>query len=115
MRARDDIAQRLYLGQELELSISLIETGLALLQRSRSNNTAPFVFLILLSIGIERLMKIILHLHALKTTGSPLPERDLRDFGHAIIRLRQRVVDQCFTLEYLRGAGRPTRPRFHPA
>ncbi len=83
MRANDDTLRRLYLMEELDVSVATIETGLAELQRSRPYRTRHFVFLLLLATGVERLMKIVLHLRTLETTGAFL-SRDamIKRYGH---------------------------------
>lgn len=102
MKARDDVLQRLYLTQELEISVSVVKSGLAVLQQSRLYKANHFVFLTLLSTGIERLLKVILHLHAIETTGGFLPKQKVRDVSHDILKLREEVVEKCFTQEYLK-------------
>lgn len=109
MTATNRTLQRLNLIQELDLSVSIIESGLAALQASRPYKTRHFVFLMLLSSGVERLLKVILHLHAVHTTGQFLTtderkRRDLRDAWnrHDLVRLCAEAVAVCFTPEYLK-------------
>ncbi len=102
MRANDDTLRRLYLIEELDVSVATIESGLAELQRSRPYRTRHFVFLLLLATGAERLMKIVLHLHALETTGTFLSRDAMKKwYGHDLSRLCGAVVAECYTPEYL--------------
>jgi hypothetical protein len=100
--ASRDMLQRLYLIQELDVSVLAVEAGLAERQGSRPYHPRHFVFLLLLSTGLERLMKIVLQLHALETTGVFLSQRELKEkYGHNLIELRKHVVEKCFTTDYL--------------
>lgn len=93
--------QKVYLIEELDVCVATIRGGLLILQNSRFYGNDHFVFLLLLAAGIERLMKIILHLHAIETTGSALTERDMRAYSHNLVELCEAVVDRCYTSSYL--------------
>ncbi len=102
MRANDYTLRRLYLIEELDVSVATIEAGLAELQRSRPYRTRHFVFLLLLTTGVERLMKIVLHLRALETTGAFLSRDTMKKrYGHDLVGLCTAVVTECYTPEYL--------------
>jgi hypothetical protein len=101
-RMQNSSLQGFYLTQELEQSILVIEHGLAMLQRNRVDRPKHFVFLTLLSSGLERLMKIILCLHTIETEGRFLSESEFKDFRHDLAKLLQSVVDKCFTAKYLK-------------
>jgi hypothetical protein len=88
--------------QELDVAMQLIETGLAILQRSRLYRAKYFAFLLLLTSGLERLMKIILILRVLHTEKRYLTKNELRVLGHDLLNLRQQVLDSCFTSDYCR-------------
>lgn len=101
--ASPDVLQRIYLIQELDVSVLAVGAGLAELQGSRPYRPRHFVFLLLLSTGLERLMKIVLQLHALETTGVFLSRSKLQhEYGHNLIELRDHVVTNCFTADYLK-------------
>ena len=93
---------RLFVSEELGLAISVIKSGLAILQETTAARTNAFLFMLALSTGIERLMKILLCLRSLDEEGRFLTEQELRAFGHNLVRLNEAVVDQCFTQEALR-------------
>lgn len=97
---RDAMQRKMSLIQELDITIALIESGLAVLQRSRMFNTKHFVFLLLLTSGIERLMKIILTLHHLETEGSFLTRQELRQLGHNLRDMCNSIMTRCFTPGY---------------
>jgi len=96
-----EMSSRIYLLLELNVSIQVIETGLAVQQQSQS--AERFVPLLLLSTGLERLMKIILSLHTLKTQGRFLTNQELKDLNHKLIKLRDDIVNGCFSPQYLKG------------
>ena len=89
------------LVQEAEIALELIETGLAILQRSKQYHTRHFSFLLLLSSGLERLMKVMLILRAEATDQPYLSQDDLKSLGHDLKKLRTHVSEKCFTSEYL--------------
>lgn len=95
----EDRLKRLYLLQELDLSVATIKSGLAILQRSRPYKTQHFLFLLILSTGFERLMKCLLCLHSLDARGKFLTERELRSLGHDVVKLRDEVASECFNTE----------------
>ena len=102
--ASEDVRRRLYLIQELDVSILAIEAGLTELQESRPYCPRHFVFLLLLSTGIERLSKVVLRLRALATAGAPLSKEEMqpgKGFGHDLVKLCDAVAAKCFTSEYL--------------
>jgi hypothetical protein len=99
--ASEDVQRRLFLLQELDVSILAIEAGLAELQASRPYRPRHFVFLLLLSTGFERLLKIALHLRALNTTGAFHPARHMREtYDHNIVKLSDAVAQECFTHDH---------------
>ena len=64
---------RIHLIEELDLSVSVIKHGLAILQRSSAAQTRYFLFMLTLSTGIERLMKVLLCLHSLGLLANGKP------------------------------------------
>lgn len=89
--------KRLYLIQELDLAVNVIKSGLAILQQSRLYKTQHFLFLLTLSTGIERLMKLLLSLHHFDSTGQFLAPRNLKRYGHNVARLKNDVCKICFS------------------
>lgn len=67
-----DATLRVAIERELDLAVSTLESGFAALERGRKRAVKHVLFLTLLSSGTERLLKTMLHLHALDTTGSLL-------------------------------------------
>jgi hypothetical protein len=86
---------------ELNISIYVIESGLASLQRSEEEYPRHFVFMLLLSTGIERIMKIILSLQQFQIEGYFLSDKEIRRYSHHLIGLRKAIVSKCFTPEYI--------------
>lgn len=72
-----DATLRVAIERELELAVSTLESGFAALERGRKRAVKHVLFLTLLSSGIERLLKTMLQLHALDTTGSLLTPETL--------------------------------------
>lgn len=84
------------------MAVSAVKSGLAVLQQGHLYRRNEFVFLLLLSTGLERIMKVILHLHAYETQGAFSTRREMRDAGHALSHLCALVVARCFVGDYLR-------------
>jgi hypothetical protein len=101
-QARIDATRRnLNLIQELDIAIEWLGSGLAILQQSRLFRPRRFTILLLFANGLERLMKVILSLHAFETRGMYLSQQELKSLGHKLTYLRDRVVRLCFTPTYL--------------
>lgn len=96
MTTHEDQLKRLYLVQELDLSVNSVKSGLAILQRSRPYKTQHFLFLLVLSTGFERLMKVLLCLRSFNDAGQFLSEKALRKYGHDLMILRDDVYRDCF-------------------
>lgn len=95
--------RRLALSKELEITMTLIRSSFVLLQRGRPYHPHPphFAFMLLLTSGLERLMKILLMLHEYATTGQFLTEQQMKKRGHDLTKLRDDVITRCFTPIYL--------------
>ena len=88
------------LGEELHTSIRLIEKGLAELQAIDEVNDFYYPPLLLLSTGLERLMKCILCFRAKAATGSLPTRKTIKAYGHDLEKLRDEVVKRCFDEAY---------------
>lgn len=90
--------------REMELSVSMLESGLALVQRHarvppRRQNLS---FTLMLAVALERMMKVVLCLAA-PPPGTALPTpKELRRWAQPLGTLREMVVAQAFTPDYLR-------------
>jgi hypothetical protein len=101
--AQDLVRQQVGLLQEAEIALYSIEAGLAALEKNRAYAPKPYYFAwyLLLSTGFERLMKIIVCLHEFEATGAFPTRRSLqRDIGHDLLRLRDAIVQRCYTPDY---------------
>lgn len=94
-----DATRRLAVVRELELAVTTLESGFAALERGRKRPVKHALFLALLSSGVERLLKTMLQLHALDTTGAlltveSLNQSHLRDAWtrHRLARLQAEVL-----------------------
>ena len=96
-RASDKQLQELYVDQELVTAISTIESGLAILQNNRLYRRNEFPVMLLLSTGIERLLKVVLHLAIHDAEGR------FHKLGrtHSLGDLRTQVLGKVFTQSYL--------------
>jgi hypothetical protein len=101
-RLKDSILQQIYVLQELDQAVLLINSGLAVLQMNKPYHRKYFVFLTLLSSGIERLLKIIICLEAIRSKGKFPTKAELKSLSHNIPNLIREVVNRCFTAEYLK-------------
>ncbi|HEY8600037.1 MAG TPA: hypothetical protein VIL85_16490 [Thermomicrobiales bacterium] len=96
-RAGDRQLQELAADQELVAAISTVEPGLAILQNNRLYRRNEFPVMLLLSTGIERILKVVLHLATYHTAG----QFGRIEFTHNLIALRSQVLVRVFTSEYL--------------
>lgn len=88
------------LGEEVLTSIRLIERGLAELQRLDGANDFYHAALLLLSGGLERLMKCILCFRSQAVHGALPSTAVIKKYGHDLERLLEAVVDACFDEDY---------------
>jgi hypothetical protein len=87
----------------LEEGLTMVEIGLAIYQGSGLANRNHIGFFTLISNGLERIMKIVLVLHAIETTNSTLTEKQLKkELGHGINRLKEDIITKCFSPDYLK-------------
>lgn len=99
--------QRVLIGEELLTAIRLLKTGL--LELNRMNGETDFFHLpiLLLSSGLERLMKVVICCHHLETSGE-FPDRSAfskkpggKKLTHDLTWLLERITQDCFSDEYL--------------
>lgn len=66
----EEIARSLHLGQEVDVAVGLLEQGLAAIQGDIGTaGSMSHLQLVLLSTGLERLLKCILSYHIRETQG----------------------------------------------
>lgn len=95
--------QRMAITREADTAIKLIKAGLAAVQRLSGANDFFHLPILLLSNGLERLMKAVLCLHHLQTEGS-FPARGAfrhGSKGHDLAPLLKQILTKCFHDEYL--------------
>ena len=83
---------------EIDNSIYLIEVALATLQKYGESQGGNFLFMLLMSTGLERLMKIIMNLSEYKESNRFLSSSELKNYGHDLIELRDAVFNMLTTL-----------------
>lgn len=96
-----EIRQRTFLIEELDVCVSTIIAGLLVLQKMRFYSNNHFASFLLLATGLERLMKIILHLHSFESQGTFLSSKEIKRYGHDLNLLCDDVISKCFTSNYL--------------
>lgn len=87
--------------RELDIAFSFITTGIGFIQRGHREEIERFRFLLLLTSGLERLMKIILVLQVQQSEDRFLSKSELKKLGHNLQGLCSSVVERCFTPRYL--------------
>lgn len=102
-RASDRQIQMLYVNEELLIAVSTVETGMAILQNNHLYRRNEFPLMLMLSSGIERVLKIVQHLGVFNTEGRFRAVRRTHDLG----ALRIWVLRECFTATYR------TKPNMH--
>jgi hypothetical protein len=95
--------KRLHLIEELRVAVNTIKSGLGILQQSVTVvDRKYFLFMLVLSTGLERYMKVLLCLQSLDGTGNILSSNELQNFGHNLISLNDAIADRCFTEEAMK-------------
>lgn len=88
--------QQLSIIQELELSLDTIKTTLSIIQKIKPQKTPYFLIFLLLSTGIERLLKVVIGMRLL-SNGSDFPtEKELKNYGHDLRKLTSKFVSLCY-------------------
>ena len=93
--------RKVYFNHELDIAVFLFKFGLETLQQDKLYRRKTFGFFTLLVMGLERFMKLILYLHTLETENKHMSQKDFKQLGHNLVELRDRVIEKCFTPEYL--------------
>jgi hypothetical protein len=103
-KPQDIISQKLSLIQESEIALYSIEAGLTALEKNRPYASKPYYFtwLLLLSVGIERLMKVIICLREFEVNNKFPTKKSLKNVSHNINKLFESVLRECFTTDYLK-------------
>lgn len=102
--ATSEVLKNFNLLRELEIAVSTIKSGLGVLQQSAGGPfPRTFLFMLLLSTGLERLMKVLLCIYSLDEEGKFLEHEVLKfELGHDLLELKARVEEKGFTEEALR-------------
>lgn len=94
--------KQISLIQELELGIEAVKSGLSIIQSINFQRTPSFLIFLILSTGLERILKVIIGMRLL-SDNKPFPtEKELKTkYGHNLIKLRNEVLDICYNKEKL--------------
>ena len=84
--------QSLAVTEEMRTAALLIQVGLVELNKLDGANDFSHLPLQLLAQGFERLMKLVFCLGSLNEAGTLPAPREVRDLGHDLLRLRDRVA-----------------------
>lgn len=87
--------QNISLAKEVYNSTMLIKKGFAELQQISGSNDFYHPPILLISSGFERLMKCIICFRHLKVDGEYPPMKVLRDAGHSLDVLLQKIIEIC--------------------
>lgn len=95
------------IGEELLTAMRLLKTGLRELNRMNRETDFFHMPILLLSSGLERLMKVVICCHHLETKGE-FPDRSAlskkrrsKNPTHDLTWLLERITQDCFSDEYL--------------
>jgi len=96
--------QHIAIGQEVRISIELIQAGLGQLQKIDGANDFYHLPILSLASGFERLMKTVICFHVLHMTAdypteSPWPSSKK---GHDLEYLLDKITSKCFSNDYLK-------------
>lgn len=89
------------LAEEIRISSELISTGIKLIQEEHCYNEAIDVPLILLTNGLERLLKCIFCFYTLENTGKlPTIVTIRNDFNHNIAKPLEYIFNHCYSDDF---------------
>lgn len=88
------------LGEEVLASVRLIQKGLAEVQSISGANDFYLPSMLLLSTGLERLMKCILCLREREAHGDFPSAKTIKHYSHDLERLRDDIVTMCCGADY---------------
>lgn len=90
--------EQFYLNQELDLSVKIIKSGFALLQNDDPVSPNYFLISLVLSTGLERYMKVILHLLEYDRTGKFLSEKTVQyEYRHNLEIMKNDIIKLGYT------------------
>jgi hypothetical protein len=89
--------KQISLIQELELGVETVKSGLSIIQSMKLQKTPSFLIFLILSTGLERILKVVIGMRLL-SDNKPFPsEKELRkNYGHNLISLRNEVLNICY-------------------
>lgn len=97
-----ELIQRLSVSEEVNIASRLITKGLEELQKIDGGNDFLHLPMLLLSNGLERLMKIILCLYYFELEESYMSKSELKKLGHNLTSILDKVIESCFDEKYLK-------------
>jgi hypothetical protein len=100
-KSQTEARRQIAILREAEQAADIIRSGLAIYQLSHIGDEDHVVFLTLFASGFERFMKVLLLLRALEVDKNPLTNKDLKNLGHDLVKLKDNVVAKCYTPAYL--------------
>ena len=95
--------KQMYIEEELRISISLLKCGLRELTRVNVAGDSKDLPLLLISFGLERLMKTIICCHHLESRGK-FPDQQFfteKGQGHDLSHWLKKITKDCFSKVYL--------------
>ena len=91
------VLKQISLIQELELGIETVKSGLSIIQSIEFQRTPSFLIFLILSTGLERILKIIIGMRLLSDHKSFPTEKELKKkYGHSLIKLRNEILNICY-------------------
>lgn len=99
---RDDVQRRVALLEELRISVYLLQGGLRGVQEIGPANDSYLIPFILLTSGLERLIKVVVCYDVMNREDRFPTRNDVRPFGHDLERLIEWVAHHPWPDEYLK-------------
>jgi hypothetical protein len=91
-----EILKKVSVSIELNVAIQFIRKGLCELQKIDGSNDFLYLPMLLLSNGLERMMKIILCLHCLDSKNTYMSKGEFMKLGHKLNSILKEVIDKCY-------------------
>ncbi len=96
------VLKQISLIQELELGIETVKSGLSIIQSMKMQCTPSFLIFLILSTGLERILKVVIGMRLLSDNKSFPTEKELKkNYGHSLIKLRNEILTICYNKDKL--------------
>lgn len=93
---------KLFLIQELKLAEDVIKTGFSFAQNHHGHDSQDFIYTLILSTGVERYLKVFLHLFEYDESDCFITKGELKKrFSHNLKKMKDEITNRGFSVQIL--------------